>query len=1440
MLRRSFCLFSLLADLILPFSATHAFRSIPLQPPVLFTTESSPRGQNAPAAWQMIGQIGGPTEAVAAQGNYAYLGVGLRLEVVDISDMANPHPVSSTAPFPYFVEAIAVRGTWAFVAAGEAGMRVVDLSSPAHPSEVGAWDSPGYAKGVAVAGSYVFLADGPYGLRILDISNPAHPTPVSSAFPTQHIFGVTVAGKFAYLAAGGAGVLIVDVSNPLYPVELGSIEIPGYASRIAVTQTKAYVADGWDGLWIIDITDPTQPKAIGHAQTPGQAFGVSISGNRAYVADAWDGLRILDISNPSQPLDLGGYAVVKGHAGDLAIIGNTALVADANCGLFILDITNPAIPAKLASYTPFGMAKAIAVSGVYGYIAAGDDGIHVVSLTDPAHPVEVSAFVTRYPIKCIAVEGNYAYAASDYGEEFYVLDISDPTHIRLVGSDQRQGEGAYQNIVVTGGFAYLANEYGLVIIDLSDPAHPHRVGDMRLKDPPGGEILSATKDIAVKNGLAYLTAENGGIKIVDVSQAANPTLIGSFSLSMANAVAIVGNLAYVAGGSGLTVVDVTDPHNPVSGVSMTTAAMVEGVDVLDNTLYLSVGSIGVETLDLSNPSSPTLMSVNNTPGYAQSVAFGPSYVYVADEDGGIAVWQKTTALQVLPAFRPHPLLASSPVDFPISLAATTVESQSLQPHTISQAAASTCLVTSIADIGAGTLRNCLTIAQSGTTIQFDLAVFPPTHPQTIQVASELPKLSQSQVTIDASNAGVILDGSIASAGSDGLSINSSWNTIKGLQILHFPGNGIFIWGGATHNQIGGDRTQGSGPLGGGNLISGNRGFAGVEINSPGTNYNVLTGNQIGTDLAGNAAFPNLGFGVFIGTRGNRIGGEKPGEGNVISANGMYGIEMLGFDASQNIVVGNYIGLDLSGSQVLGNGDIGVGMEMGANANSIEKNVIVTTNRNAVLMNDPGSSYNTVVGNLIGTNASGTAALGGGFNGVSIGMGAAFNRIGGKTIEDRNVIVGGIGVFRNAGIGNLILGNYIGTDRTGTTGFNIRSSGIIVDSSRLVFIGGNTTEEGNLISGNAFGGIKISPGSDDVFIARNSIGPDASGTKPIGNEMGGITLYSAEHIFIQKNTIAFNNLFNTSTAIQVNATGPNPIRQNTIYGNRFGIQNVNGGNEMLTAPVITLTSNGLTGIACPGCTVELFLDASDEGQLYLGSATANANGTFSYPKICPVTLPNLTATATDPKGNTSQFSSPQSVPWDCSASNPIPTLTSANPPFTMAGGNTFILTLTGSGFVNSSVVKWNGANLLTSTASSTQLMAVVPSTALIAGGTIHITVSSPAPGGGSSNQLDFTVYNPVPIISSINPTSITAGSNGFSLTVNGTGFVAGSVVKGNGISLATTYFNDTQLLVSIPTNTLTSPKDLLITVFNPDPGGGLSNTTIFSILFSKTFLPFLIR
>ena len=182
----------------------------------------------------------------------------------------------------------------------------------------------------------------------------------------------------------------------------------------------------------------------------------------------------------------------------------------------------------------------------------------------------------------------------------------------------------------------------------------------------------------------------------------------------------------------------------------------------------------------------------------------------------------------------------------------------------------------------------------------------------------------------------------------------------------------------------------------------------------------------------------------------------------------------------------------------------------------------------------------------------------------------------------------------------------------------------------------------------------------------------------------------------------------------------------------------------------------------------------------------------------------------------------------SIENPAPTLNSISPTSATAGDPAFTLTVTGTNFVSTSVVRWEGSNRTTTYVSATELTASIPASDLAAGGTEPVTVFNPAPGGGTSAPIEFTVLNPVPTLTTLSPTSVVAGNPTFTLTVNGTGFVTASVVRWNGSDRSTTFVSKTQLTASIQAADVATAGTAQVTVFNPTPAGGTSNALTFTI------------
>jgi hypothetical protein len=416
---------------------------------------------------------------------------------------------------------------------------------------------------------------------------------------------------------------------------------------------------------------------------------------------------------------------------------------------------------------------------------------------------------------------------------------------------------------------------------------------------------------------------------------------------------------------------------------------------------------------------------------------------------------------------------------------------------------------------------------------------------------------------------------------------------------------------------------------------------GIYIN---TEHNIVLGNYIGLNASGESALGNTFDGIEIEEDHNTIGGSAPGARNVISANAEWGVHIR---STGNTVSGNYIGTDKDGDTDLGNSIDGIYLNDGSQQNTIggdsegERNVISGNDRYGISIYSPDTISNTVSGNYIGLDASGSFALGNTKHGIWISTYAHHNTIGGDTAGERNVISGNgmSGIYVSLSDNITIIGNYIGTDAGGSLDLGNAEHGIYVKECENNVIGGSVQGERNLISGNTLNGVYLD-NTDGNTISGNHIGVDYSGTMALGNDVYGIYLLGSLN-----NTVGPNNLIanNGDHGVLVGSTSVagNIIIQNSIYLNNLGIYLGTGANGGIQPPVIvtaTLGSVNIGGTACAGCTVEVFEngDNDGEGERYIGNALANTNGDFTL-TVPFLTRPYLTATATDATNGTSEFS-----------------------------------------------------------------------------------------------------------------------------------------------------------------------------------------------------------
>ncbi|MFN2299917.1 MAG: CSLREA domain-containing protein [Anaerolineales bacterium] len=343
----------------------------------------------------------------------------------------------------------------------------------------------------------------------------------------------------------------------------------------------------------------------------------------------------------------------------------------------------------------------------------------------------------------------------------------------------------------------------------------------------------------------------------------------------------------------------------------------------------------------------------------------------------------------------------------------------------------------------------------------------------------------------------------------GIRISDFANYVKGNYI------GVDATGGAALPNVNGgilvedtSNTIGGSQAGQGNVISGNHG-PGIVFTTQGM-YNIVKGNYIGTDATGTLPLGNTEAGIELNGPYNNIGSPLDLDFNVISANGGDGI-LINPTSHHNEIRHNYIGTNKTGSGALGNHGAGIEVfgdinQIGGDALSLA-NVISGNDGDGVKIN---GQHNTVQGNVIGTNSAGSAALGNAGNGVSVY--GNLNLVGGIEGGTRNTISGneGHGVYITAH-DIEIKGNYIGTDRKGLAPLGNGKNGVYVAGTGDAQIGDAASAGRNVISANGLSGISTGPNSKGVSVLGNRIGTDATGNAALGNIQAGITVWGANHL-----------------------------------------------------------------------------------------------------------------------------------------------------------------------------------------------------------------------------------------------------------------------------------------------------------------------------------------
>jgi hypothetical protein len=607
---------------------------------------------------ELVGHIGGVANAVSAQGDYVYAGFGAEMAILDVSNPVSPERVGYLV-LQGVVEDLAVVGRYAYVLPGSpydhvdaGGLRVIDVSDPAAPVEVREMGVSGTT--IDVVGRYAYVGDR-QALRVIDVSDPASPVAVGTYTASGVVTDVKAADGYAYVTwcasdARGAcihgGLDVVDVAKPRSPKRVVTLELSDpLGGPMELVGDLLYVAGLHSGLHLVDVSRPTAPLHTGTVAKGRRIMAVAVQGDRTCVVDDQGDLVVLDVSNPASPIAISARTILPAGSADIAIAGGYVYVTGGEGGgLQVVDLSDPMALTVVGRYGGPGSAVQVFTADDHVYVANPEGAFWIVDVSDPAKPGVAGSYASPFEGDThgpgIAVADGYAHVG--LGDTVRVLDVSDPTNPAEIGVAS-VSVSAIHGLAIHGDHLYVAGEVagsrcrpdgGFRVLDASDPAGVREVGGLDVD-------FGALADAVVEGDLAYVAGWTG-LLIIDVSDPTEPAVAGShYTPGSARSVAVLGSRppahahAYVADGFfGLRMLDVSTPTATVDEGSYGISTVTRDAAAGDGHIYVTNDAEGLWVLDVATPASPANPRSFHVPGRPRVAAAG-HWVYLLDPASGL-------------------------------------------------------------------------------------------------------------------------------------------------------------------------------------------------------------------------------------------------------------------------------------------------------------------------------------------------------------------------------------------------------------------------------------------------------------------------------------------------------------------------------------------------------------------------------------------------------------------------------------------------------------------------------------------------------------------------------------------------------------------------------------------------------------------------------------
>lgn len=402
------------------------------------------------------------------EGQYAYLGRVAsttsnesgysQISVFEIIDLSKPGSakVVGSLSLPTNIKELAVAGSYAYLLGSYPyRLAVIDIRVPTQPKLLETKESiEGSAEllDIVIDGSFAFIADGFVGLRILDLSNPLEPKLVKQVPLEGSALSVYRSGKKVYVGLEQKYFSLADVTNPKKPKLASTIPFAasyGYTS-IVLSNKKAYFNGG--GAHIYDIQNLSKPIKL-NENSASEIDSIQIQGNYLYSTIGEIGLLVYDIANPSNPVKISQTPFAAGIPRNVSVHRDWAAgISNAPYSISVFNISDPKKPVPGASYLYQNYPQAVTVRDGYAYVARASEGVDMIKINADGSLKLVKNIPIKGNAQQVIVVGKRAFIVRD-GADIY--DISNPSKPKFLTHVNNKSE-AY-HLAVSNGWIYIAD-----------------------------------------------------------------------------------------------------------------------------------------------------------------------------------------------------------------------------------------------------------------------------------------------------------------------------------------------------------------------------------------------------------------------------------------------------------------------------------------------------------------------------------------------------------------------------------------------------------------------------------------------------------------------------------------------------------------------------------------------------------------------------------------------------------------------------------------------------------------------------------------------------------------------------------------------------------------------------------------------------------------------